>query len=105
MKRIYDSPVNLNADTDALMRRIMATWDEKAWAKLRELYPEAANALTAAVEGGLEPKVIADYCKRHGYLPGIGDWLTQAATHLRTIQAEIDRMPDFPFYPPVRSDE
>lgn len=75
----------------AILRDVLAPWDERAWDAFRDRYPEAAGHLAALVMTGGTADDIRNYCQSEGYEARVADWLAHAAEHLRRVMAGPDR--------------
>ena len=67
----------------ALVEGLFAPWDEMAWERLCEQYPEQAERVRAAVEAGVEPDDVWQHAEHQLYSPRVAAWLAQATAHAR----------------------
>ena len=77
-------------DKTALLRGVLAPWDERAWENFRDAHPEAASYLLDLVGIGGTNRDIRDYCEDEGYSRRVADWLVHAAEHLRRSTQTTD---------------
>jgi hypothetical protein len=76
------------ATKTAILRDVLAPWDERDWNAFRDRYPTAAGRLTVLVETGGTADDIRAYCRDEGYEERVANWLVHAAGHLRRVMAE-----------------
>ena len=75
--------MSASVDKTALLREVLAPWDEMAWENFREAHPEAAEQLMELVGAGGTQEEIRKFCEDEGYSRRVADWLAHAAEHLR----------------------
>ena len=66
-----------------LVEGLFAPWDEMAWERLCEQYPEQAERVRAAVAAGVEPDDVWQHAEHQLYSPRVAAWLAQATAHAR----------------------
>lgn len=69
------------------LQPVGAALDRWAWERLCDARPDLAEAVAAAVAGGLEPRVIRRFVSDRTRRPELSNWVEQAA---RWLAAEGD---------------
>ena len=79
---------------NALVRELFAPWDEYAWERLCDKYPDIAARVEAAVAGGVEPDDVLHYAEAGLYSSRVAAWLAQAVAHAqRTAAPDVEEEP------------